>query len=148
MRERPYQGTIIEAQSLVRRFDTGSSQVFALRDVDMKVIRGEFLIIKGRSGSGKTTLLNILGGLDRPTSGSVLLEGQDITGISETQMTELRRHSIGYIFQSYGLIPLLSAYENVELPLRINGVPRRERRQLTEEALDMVGLGSRSTHRP
>ena len=148
MREPVYQGTIIEAQGLVRRFDTGSSQVFALRDVDMKVLRGEFLIIKGRSGSGKTTLLNILGGLDRPTSGTVLLEGQDITAISETQMTELRRHSIGYVFQSYGLIPLLSAYENVELPLHINGVPRRERRQLAEGVLDMVGLGNRSRHRP
>ena len=148
MRERPYQGTIIEARGLVRRFDTGSSQVFALRDVDLNVLRGEFLIIKGRSGSGKTTLLNILGGLDRPNSGSVLLEGQDITGISETQMTELRRHTIGYVFQSYGLIPLLSAYENVELPLRINGVPGQKRRQLTQEALDTVGLGNRSKHRP
>ena len=148
MREPVYQGTIIEAQGLVRRFDTGNSQVFALRDVDLKVLRGEFLIIKGRSGSGKTTLLNILGGLDRPTNGTVLLEGQDITAISETQMTELRRHSIGYVFQSYGLIPLLSAYENVELPLRINGVPRRDRRQRTEEVLDMVDLGNRSRHRP
>ena len=148
MREPVYQGTIIEARGLVRRFGAGSSQVFAVRDVDLKVLRGEFLIIKGRSGSGKTTLLNILGGLDRPTSGSVLLEGQDIIGISEAQMVELRRHKIGYVFQSYGLIPLLSAYENVELPLRINGVPRRERGQLAEEALDMVGLGGRSRHRP
>ena len=142
------EGTIIEAQGLVRRFDTGGSQVFALRGVDLKVLRGEFLIIRGRSGSGKTTLLNILGGLDRPNSGSVLLEGQDITGISETQMTELRRYTIGYVFQSYGLIPLLSAYENVELPLRINGVSGQKRRQLTQEVLDMVGLGNRSKHRP
>jgi putative ABC transport system ATP-binding protein len=148
MSERSYQGTIIEAQGLVRRFDTGGSQVFALRGVDLKVLRGEFLIIRGRSGSGKTTLLNILGGLDRPNSGSVLLEGQDITGISETQMTELRRYTIGYVFQSYGLIPLLSAYENVELPLRINGVSGQKRRQLTQEVLDMVGLGNRSKHRP
>ncbi|MEE8443054.1 MAG: ABC transporter ATP-binding protein [Dehalococcoidia bacterium] len=102
----------------------------------------------GRSGSGKTTLLNLLGGLDRPTSGSVMLGGQDLTAMSDAEVTEVRRHRVGFVFQSYGLLPLLSAYENVELPLRINGLPRRERRQRTEEALEGVGLGPRSRHRP
>ena len=139
---------VILAQDLARIFRTGSNAVPALRAVSMQVHPGEFLAIQGRSGSGKTTLLNLLGGLDRPTSGTVLFEGRDITAMSEAEVTELRRHRIGFVFQSYGLLPLLSAYENVELALRINGIVRRERRRRTEETLERVGLTSRARHRP
>ena len=139
---------IITARDLARSFRSGGTDLFAIRGVSLEVSRGEFLVILGRSGSGKTTLLNLLGGLDRPTSGAVLFEGQDITTMTEAGATELRRHRVGFVFQSYGLLPLLSAYENVELPLRINGIPRRERRHQAEEMLERVGLTLRARHRP
>ncbi len=139
---------IVEARGLARSFASGSADVLAIKDVNLEVFRGELLVILGRSGSGKTTLLNLLGGLDRPTQGQVLFEGQDLSTMSETELTEFRRHKVGFIFQSYGLLPLLSAYENVELPLRINGTPRSERRGLAEKALDRVGLSPRARHRP
>ena len=139
---------VVAARDLVRIFSTASGNVPAVRSVSLDIKSGELLALQGRSGSGKTTLLNLLGGLDRPTSGSVLFEGQDIISMSDRAITELRRSRVGYVFQAFGLLPLLSAYENVELPLRINGVSRRERRQRTEEALGRVGLGPRSRHRP
>ena len=135
---------IITARDLARSFRSGGTDLFAIKGVSLEVSRGEFLVILGRSGSGKTTLLNLLGGLDRPTSGAVLFEGQDITTMTEAEATELRRHRVGFVFQSYGLLPLLSAYENVELPLRINGIPRRERRHQAEEMLERVGLTLRA----
>ena len=109
---------------------------------------GEFLSVTGRSGSGKTTLLNLMAGLDQPSSGSVLFEGRDLAAFSEAELVELRRRRIGFIFQSFGLMPLLSASENVELRLHISGVSWRERRRRAVEALDMVGLGPRARHRP
>lgn len=139
---------IVEARDLARSFQAGSADVLAVKDVNLEVIRGELMVILGRSGSGKTTLLNLLGGLDRPTNGQVFFEGQDLSSMSEMELTEFRRHKVGFIFQSYGLLPLLSAYENVELPLRINGAPRSERRRLAEKALDRVGLLPRARHRP
>ncbi|MCZ6788996.1 MAG: ABC transporter ATP-binding protein, partial [Chloroflexi bacterium] len=139
---------IVEARGLARSFPAGSADVLAVKDVNLEVFRGELLVILGRSGSGKTTLLNLLGGLDRPTHGQVLFEGQDLSTMSEKELTAFRRHKVGFIFQSYGLLPLLSAYENVELPLRINGVPGSERRRLAEKALDRVGLSARARHRP
>jgi ABC-type lipoprotein export system ATPase subunit len=102
----------------------------------------------GRSGSGKTTLLNLLAGLDHPTRGQVLLDGQDLTRLGEAQVVEVRRKKIGFVFQFYGLLPLLSAYENVELPLRLNGVPAGERRRRALETLAKVGLAHRAHHRP
>ena len=148
MKQLVLKAPIITTRDLVRRFRSGSTQVDAIKSVSMEVLRGEFLVILGRSGSGKTTLLNLLGGLDRPDSGTVMFEGRDIGAMAEAELTELRRHKIGFIFQSYGLLPLLSAYENVELPLRINGVPRQERRPRVEAALERVGLTLRSRHRP
>ena len=139
---------VIKARDLVRGFHTGGSQVYAIRGVSLEVFRGQLLVILGRSGSGKTTLLNLLGGLDRPTSGTVMFEGQDITTLSDGEVTDLHRHKMGFVFQSYGLLALLSAYENVELALRINGTPWRERRRRTEEMLERVGLRSRVRHRP
>tara|TARA_Y100001001_G_C7945955_1_gene287328 strand:- start:175 stop:795 length:621 start_codon:yes stop_codon:yes gene_type:complete len=114
----------------------------------MTVMPGQFIAVVGRSGSGKTTLLNILAGLDKPTSGQVLFENRDIAGMNEHDLTEIRRHKIGFVFQSFGLLPLLSAFENVELPLRIAGVRTREREERTREALDIVGLWGRAKHRP
>ena len=106
------------------------------------------MAVVGRSGSGKTTLLNLLSGLDRPTNGKVMFQGRDLATFSESDLVELRRHKIGFVFQSFGLMPLLSAQENVELPLHISGVSWRERRRRAMASLDLVGLGSRARHRP
>ena len=139
---------IINATGLTRAYLLGAEEVHALTDVNMQVVPGEFTAIVGRSGSGKTTLLNLLAGLDQPSSGTVLFEERDLSEMSEKELTEIRRRKIGFVFQSFGLLPLLSAFENVELPLRITGVRPREREERTEEVLDMVGLLPRSRHRP
>lgn len=140
--------TLISAKEVSRSFGSGDQRVVALQEVSLDVGSGEFLAVTGRSGSGKTTLLNLMAGLDRPTSGNVVFDGQDLSAISEADLVELRRHKIGFVFQSFGLMPLLSAYENVELPLHIGGVSWRERRRRALEALELVGLGPRSRHRP
>ena len=149
-RNDPSQNTnfLIETVKLSRSYELGSEIVNALQNINLQVQSGEFLAIVGRSGSGKTTLLNIMAGLDKPSSGKVLLQGNDITRMSEKELTDIRRHTIGFIFQSFGLLPLLSAFENVELPLRISGVTQSEREERTREALDMVGLLRRAKHRP
>jgi putative ABC transport system ATP-binding protein len=139
---------IISTQGLTRVFGSGERAVTAVNNVTLGIYAGEFLAIVGRSGSGKTTLLNLLAGLDRPTSGKVEFEGHNLASLSEAGLVELRRHKIGFIFQSFGLIPLLSAYENVELPLHISGVSWRDRRRRAAEALGLVGLGPRAKHRP
>ena len=139
---------IVETINLGREYQLGSELVVAVRDVSMEVHPGQFIAVVGRSGSGKTTLLNLMAGLDKATSGSVLLEGQDLAGMGEKDLTEIRRHKIGFVFQSFGLLPLLSAFENVELPLRISGVRAGEREQRARDALEMVGLTRRSKHRP
>ncbi|MSQ11902.1 MAG: ABC transporter ATP-binding protein [Dehalococcoidia bacterium] len=139
---------MLEARGVSRAFQTGKQQVVAVDQVSLEVRRGEFIALIGRSGSGKTTLLNLLAGLDQPTSGSILFDGRDLAGVSEAETVELRRKTVGFVFQSFGLLPLLSAYENVELPLRINGVGARERRQRVDQVLKQVGLGKRAHHRP
>ena len=136
------------AAAVVREFGQGDSAVRAVNGVTLTVGRGEFVALVGRSGSGKTTLLNLLAGLDRPTHGKIWFEGQDLAAFSERNLVELRRNKIGFVFQSFGLIPLLSAFENVELPLHIGGVSWRERRRRTNDALAMVGLTGRAGHRP
>ena len=140
--------SIISARGLSKVFGSGDQAVTAVNAVDMDIRPGEFLAVTGRSGSGKTTLLNLLAGLDRPTSGRVVFDGRNLDEFSEGQLVDLRRTRIGFVFQSFGLIPLLSAYENVELPLHIGGASWRERRQRAGEALELVGLGSRTNHRP
>jgi ABC-type lipoprotein export system ATPase subunit len=139
---------IIETIDLGRVYQLGSQEIVAVHDVNMAVHRGEFIAVVGRSGSGKTTLLNLMAGLDKATSGSVLLQGEDLSEMGERELTEIRRHKIGFVFQSFGLLPLLSAFENVELPLRISGVKAREREERAGDALEMVGLTRRSKHRP
>ncbi len=140
--------TLVTAINLARTFLIGSEEVHAVHDVDLEIVSGKLLAITGRSGSGKTTLLNLLAGLDTPTSGTVLFEGQDLSKLAEWELTELRRHHIGFVFQSFGLLPLLSAFENVELPLRIAKWDRDERHRRTELCIDQVGLSARSRHRP
>lgn len=139
---------IISTHDLTRVFGDGEKAATAVNGVSINIFPGEFIVIIGRSGSGKTTLLNLMAGLDVPTSGSVIFEGRDLTTLPEANLLELRRHKIGFVFQSFGLIPLLSAYENVELPLHIGKVPWRERRRRALEALETVGLGPRARHRP
>jgi ABC-type lipoprotein export system ATPase subunit len=139
---------VLAARDLWRIFRSGGEEVVAVRGVTLEVYGGEVVAIMGRSGSGKTTLLNLLAGLDHPTRGQVLLDGQDLTRLGEAQVVEVRRKKIGFVFQFYGLLPLLSAYENVELPLRLNGVPAGERRRRALEALAKVGLAHRAHHRP
>ena len=129
-------------------FNLGGDRIRAVHGVSLDVMPGQIVVITGRSGSGKTTLLNLLAGLDRPTSGSVLIREQNTRNLNDTQLVELRRRQIGFVFQSFGLMPLLSAYENVELPLRIAGWKRRDREGRAQECLEMVGLGRRSRHRP
>ena len=139
---------LVSANQLERVFDIGSEHVRALHNVGMKLDSGHLMMITGRSGSGKTTLLNLLGGLDAPTSGTVSFQGQELTKLSDGELTRLRRHKIGFVFQSFGLLPLLSAFENVELALRIGEWKRAERQSRVEDCLAMVGLAARAKHRP
>ena len=139
---------IVEVRGASRRFRVGSEDIWAVRDVSLQGRRGEFVGLIGRSGSGKTTLLNLVAGLDQPSEGTVLVGGEEITRYSERQLTEMRRRRVGFVFQSFGLLPLLSAYENVELALRIAGAGVRERRRRASELLEAVGLAGRAGHRP
>lgn len=139
---------IIATEGISRTFESGGGPVNAVNGVSLTIFTGEFLAVMGRSGSGKTTLLNLMAGLDQPTEGRVLFEGRDLSNLSEADLVQLRRKKIGFVFQSFGLLPLLSAYENVELPLHISGVAWRERRRRAHEVLEMVGLGLRARHRP
>ena len=134
---------IIEAQGLTKTYRSGPTEVRALRAVDFAARRGEFIVVLGPSGSGKSTFLNILGGIDRATSGSVLFEGQDITTLGERDLTRYRRAHVGFVFQFYNLVPSLTALENVALVTEIATNPMRP-----EEALDMVGLAARRGHFP
>ena len=139
---------IIDVENLTRVYDVGAEQVTAVDGVTLQVPPGQFIALIGRSGSGKTTLLNLMAGLDKPTSGKILFEGEDLTQMGEKDLTNIRRHKVGFVFQAFGLLPLLSAFENVELPLRISGYRARERDERTKEALEIVGLLPRANHRP
>ena len=118
---------LVTTIDLWRTYLLGSEEINALRGVNLQVFPGQFIAVVGRSGSGKTTLLNIMAGLDKPTAGTILFEEEDLTEMSDKELTEIRRHRIGFVFQSFGLLPLLSAFENTELPLRISGVRAREK---------------------
>jgi len=144
----PADGAIVEAIGLCRDFPSGEAVVHALRGVNLSVRPGELLAVRGRSGSGKTTLLNLLGGLDRPTSGRVVFEGRDLSTMSEADQVELRRRRVAFVFQAFGLIPILTAAENVEVPLRLVGAEPRTRDARVNELLELVGLGGRARHRP
>jgi putative ABC transport system ATP-binding protein len=137
-------------EAVTRDYAAGHGQpiVHALRGVDLVVRTGELVCIRGRSGSGKTTLLNVLGGLDRPTSGRVVMDGHEITALGESALVGLRRRTVAFVFQTFGLLPILSAAENVEVPLRLVGAPGRDRDARVLEVLDLVGLAGRAHHRP
>jgi len=139
---------VIEARGLRKDFGTGEARVEALRGIDLRVERGEFLAIMGPSGSGKSTLLHILGGVEPPTSGKVLFEGRDLVTLGDDQRTLLRRKQMGFIFQSFNLLPTLTAEENISLPLLLDGVKDAEARRRACEKLDVVGMGHRRAHLP
>ena len=148
-RSRPSSGVAaIETTDLWRIYHLGSQEVAALQGVNLRIEQGSFVALKGRSGSGKTTLLNCIGGLDKPSKGQIRILGEDIGGWNERKLTEWRRMQVGFIFQSFGLMPSLSAYENVELILRISGVKGKERHKRSVDALDLVGLTPWMDHRP
>jgi putative ABC transport system ATP-binding protein len=138
----------IETQDLWRVYRTGEIEIPALRGLELRIGQGAFIALKGRSGSGKTTLLNCLGGLDKPTKGIIRIFGESIEKWSENRLTTWRRHHVGFIFQSLGLLPALSAYENIELMLRMIGVKGQERHKRTLERLEQVGLTRWMDHRP
>jgi putative ABC transport system ATP-binding protein len=141
-------GPMIETRGLGREFSVGDSVVHALRDVDLRVGRGEIVAVRGRSGSGKTTLLSLIGGLDRPTTGQAFVDGASVGDMGPDALVDLRRRKIGFIFQAFGLLSILSAGENVEVPLRLVGADRREREDRVAVLLELVGLGDRAKHRP
>jgi len=146
--EAPATTWVIEAEDLWRIYRSGTREVYALRGVNLQIPSGRFIALKGRSGSGKTTLLNCLGGLDRPDRGVVRIFGRDLSQMNEKELTQWRRKEVGFIFQSFGLLPTLSAYENIELMLRIAHASRKEKKQRTIELLEMVGLAKWMHHRP
>ena len=139
---------VVRAASVGRVFRTGAGEVHACREVSLEVQAGELLVLRGPSGSGKTTLLNVLAGLDRPTTGKVWLGDDELTAMDEQALLEVRRSRIGYVFQTFGLIPVLSASENVEVPLRITRTDAAERDTRVAAMLELVGLGEHGAQRP
>jgi len=140
--------SIIKAQNVHKTYDTGKIQVKALRGIDLEIKKGEMIAIMGPSGCGKTTLLNCFSGLDDLTSGSVLLEGQNIHEMKDDPRTEYRAQKMGFIFQSFNLLPVLTALENVELPLLVSGTSNKKAREQGEKALALVGLTEWKDHKP
>jgi putative ABC transport system ATP-binding protein len=139
---------LVDVKDVARTFGSGRTAAQALRGVSFTVRRGQLTALCGRSGSGKTTLLNVIGGLDVPTGGTVTVAGREVTRMSERERMELRRDTIAFIFQSFGLIPMLSAAENVGIPLRITGTPSADRDRRVAMMLEIVGLSEHAVHRP
>lgn len=139
---------MIELQQVSKTYTMGDHEVAALRNVDLLIRDGEFTAIMGPSGSGKSTLMNILGCLDRPSSGRYLLDGQEVSSLRDEELAHTRNRKIGFVFQSFNLLPRMSAMQNVALPLVYCGVNRTERLQRAQEAMEKVGLGDRMHHRP
>lgn len=139
---------VLEAIGLTKVYPSGDGEIRAVDGVDLQVDRGSFSVVMGRSGSGKTTLLNLFGGLDDPTAGEVRLNGESLSMMDEAGRAAARRHEIGFIFQAFGLLPMLTAAENVEVPLRLVEADPDERRARSAELLELVGLRARAAHRP
>lgn len=139
---------IIRLEHINKIYHPGENEIRALSDVSLTIHKGEFVAIVGQSGSGKSTLMNLLGCLDTPTDGAYILEGSDVSTLSDQQLSAIRNRQIGFIFQGFNLIPSLTALENVELPLIYRGVGREERRRAARESLERVGLSNRMRHRP
>ena len=139
---------IAASEALEREYEVGSGVVHALQGVSLRIDRGRLTVIHGRSGSGKTTLLNMIGGLDRPTRGQVWVDGDEVSVMGEEELVRMRREKIGFVFQAFGLVPILSAAENVEVPLRLQNTAPDVRSERVAELLELVGLAGRSRHRP
>jgi len=139
---------MIELKNASKKYRQGAQEVHALRDVTLSIKKGEFLAVMGASGSGKSTLLNLIGGLDQPSSGEIFIDGIALHGISDYELTLIRRRRVGFIFQFFNLLPILTAVENVSLPLLLEGTPYSEVKPRAVKLLEQVGLGSRTEHRP
>ncbi|HET6572169.1 MAG TPA: ABC transporter ATP-binding protein [Fimbriiglobus sp.] len=139
---------IVEVRSLYKSFTRGAERIDVLMDLNLDVREGEFVTLMGPSGSGKTTLLNLIAGLDSPTEGTIRVGGQEISAMSESELARWRTRNVGFVFQFYNLLPVLTAYENVELPLLLLPLSREQRRRQVETAMGLVGLSDRMSHRP
>jgi putative ABC transport system ATP-binding protein len=144
----PMMGFSLETIALERKYRVGRETIAALGGVDLSIRKGEFVAVMGPSGCGKSTLLNLLGGLDQPTAGKVLLDGHDLSSFNEEQLASLRRHKLGFIFQRHDLFPVLTARENVEFPMLLDKTPLEERHQRGNELLNLVGLSAKAGHLP
>ena len=140
--------SMIQCQNLTKIYTKGMGEIRPLDGLDLEVHSGQFLALMGPSGSGKTTLLNLIAGIDPPTSGSLIIDGQDVSTLSRHQLAEWRSQYIGYIFQLYNLVPVLTAYENVELPLLLHPMTRRQRQERVAASLKLVGIADRHDHYP
>jgi len=147
MNDRPL-APLIQCRALTKVYRKGDATITPLQELDLDVEPGDFLALMGPSGSGKTTLLNLIAGIDTPTGGSLQIEGVDIASLSRSALADWRSRNVGYIFQLYNLVPVLTAYENVELPLLLHSLSRRERHQRVATALDLVGIADRHDHFP
>src|SRR5688572_6769769 len=139
---------IVTIRELSKIYAQGDIQVVALNRISLAIAAGEFLSLMGPSGSGKSTLLHIIAGIDRPTSGECLVQGVDVAKLNESELADWRNQNVGFVFQTFNLIPVLTAHENVELPLLLTALGRKQRRQQVETALELVGLSDRSHHLP
>jgi putative ABC transport system ATP-binding protein len=139
---------VIQLKNISREFQVGEETVHALRNINLDIAPGDHVALMGPSGSGKSTLLNVIGCLDRPSQGTYILEGKDVTHMEENELSLIRRHRIGFVFQFFHLVPRLDAAGNVELPMIFAGVPREERQKRVDKALESVGLAHRAKHRP
>ncbi|TBL33242.1 ABC transporter ATP-binding protein [Verrucosispora sp. SN26_14.1] len=139
---------LVRVEGLCRDYGSGDRMVHAVRDVSLRAGRGELVAVRGRSGAGKTTLLNLIGGLDRPTSGRVWVAGREVTAAGDQELLRLRRDTVGFVFQSFGLIPILSAAENVGVPMRLAKTPAAQREERVSVLLELVGLGGQAAQRP
>ena len=140
--------TLVQLDAVTKEYRNGAATVHALLDVTIDIPARELYVVQGRSGSGKTTLLNMIGGLDRPTNGRVVVDGAEVSSLSEEALVDYRRETVGFVFQSFGLIPILTAAENVEVPLRLRRVEPAERAERAHELLRIVDLADRANHRP
>jgi ABC-type lipoprotein export system ATPase subunit len=140
--------SLVQTRNVHREFRLAGETIHAVNSVSLEIPHSHMVVVRGRSGSGKTTLLNLIAGLDQPTSGEIWVDGENVTNWSERQRVALRRTKMGFVFQAFGLLPLLSAQENVEVPLRIAKMERTERESRAAASLEAVGLASRANHRP
>lgn len=143
-----HEDVVVRVENVVKEYVMGSTVIQALKGVNLTIFRGEYISLMGPSGSGKSTLFNAIGALDRPTSGRVLLDGEDMAKLSPEQLAWIRCNRMGYIFQSFNLLPVMTALENVTLPMVFAGLSQKERRERGKELLELVGLGHRLHHRP